>query len=135
MLRPARRATRTDRGAAAIELALVFPVLLLTIAGIVDFGRAFFTEITLANAAREGARAAIGTSATAGDVETRAAAAAPGLGGMTATPVPCGGPGTEARVTASVDFDWILLGPAMSAVGGGDTLPSELSSTAVMRCS
>ena len=47
------------RGAAAVELAIVLPVFLLVIFGIVEFGRAFMAEHILANGARLGARSAI----------------------------------------------------------------------------
>ena len=53
------RALRSERGAAAVEMALMLPVLILLIGGIVDFGRAYYTQIMLTNAAREGARAAV----------------------------------------------------------------------------
>jgi Flp pilus assembly protein TadG len=46
----------TDRGAVAVEFAIVLPVLLLALAGIVEFGRVFNAQIVLTNAAREGAR-------------------------------------------------------------------------------
>ena len=39
-----------------LEFALVLPVLLLVIIGVLDLGRAFFSSIALANIAREGAR-------------------------------------------------------------------------------
>lgn len=52
-------AKRLERGAAAIEMALVLPVLILVLGGIIDFGRLFYTQIMLTNAAREGARAGI----------------------------------------------------------------------------
>jgi Flp pilus assembly protein TadG len=45
-----------DRGAALVELALVVPLLLVLIAGIVDFGFAFQRYEVITNAAREGAR-------------------------------------------------------------------------------
>ena len=48
-----------DRGAAAVELALILPVLLLLIGGVVDFGRAFFAQVVITNAAQEGARAGV----------------------------------------------------------------------------
>jgi Flp pilus assembly protein TadG len=38
-----------------VELAVVFPILLLLIIGVADYGRVFFTSITVANAARAGA--------------------------------------------------------------------------------
>ena len=49
-------ATR-DRGAAAVEFALVVPLLLLLVFGIIDFSRAYNTRVTLTEAAAEGARA------------------------------------------------------------------------------
>jgi Flp pilus assembly protein TadG len=45
-----------ERGAAAIEFALVLPILLLLILGIFEFGRVLNIQISLSNAAREGAR-------------------------------------------------------------------------------
>jgi len=52
-----------DRGAAAVEMALVMPLLILMVMGIIDFGRIFNGEIQLSQAAREGARvAALGKS-------------------------------------------------------------------------
>lgn len=45
-----------ERGAAAVELALVVPLLLLLLLGIMEFGRAYNAQITLTQAAREGVR-------------------------------------------------------------------------------
>lgn len=45
-----------DRGAAAVEFALVLPVLLLVVIGIIEFGRAYNIQTTLSNAARDGVR-------------------------------------------------------------------------------
>ena len=50
---------RDQRGASAIEFAIVFPVLILILFGIIEFGVAFFTQEVLTNASREGARAGI----------------------------------------------------------------------------
>lgn len=47
-----------DQGAAAVEFVLVLPVLLLVLFGIIDFGRLMNAKLQLAEAAREGARAA-----------------------------------------------------------------------------
>ena len=135
-LRPLRRAQiRGSRGAAAVEFALLLPVFLLVIAGIVDFGRAFFTQITLTNAAREGARAAIVSTVSAADISVRAQASAPGIPGITTTATVCSGSGGgNASVTASAPFDWLLMGPALNVVGSSTVLPTTLSSTAVMKC-
>jgi Flp pilus assembly protein TadG len=49
---------RNRKGAAIVEFALVVPLLLLLLWGIVDIGRAFYTLNNLASAVREGARSA-----------------------------------------------------------------------------
>ena len=49
---------RGERGAALVEFALAVPLLLVVIAGIVDFGFAFQRYEVITNAAREGARMA-----------------------------------------------------------------------------
>ena len=63
------RARSTERGAALVELALVLPLLLVVIAGIVDFGLAFQRFEVVANAAREGAR--LGTKPNYGTAAVR----------------------------------------------------------------
>jgi Flp pilus assembly protein TadG len=47
---------RGERGQSLVETAVVFPILVLLLAAIIDFGRAFDAYIILTNAAREGAR-------------------------------------------------------------------------------
>ena len=47
---------RRSDGAALVEFALVLPLLLTVVMGIVDFGRALFTLNNLTSAVREGAR-------------------------------------------------------------------------------
>jgi Flp pilus assembly protein TadG len=47
-----------DRGAAAVEFALLLPVLIAILLGIIEFGLAFNSQLQVTNAAREGARAA-----------------------------------------------------------------------------
>jgi Flp pilus assembly protein TadG len=51
--------SKRRHGSAAVELAVVFPVFLMIIFGIIEFGQAFLVEHLLANAARVGARRAI----------------------------------------------------------------------------
>lgn len=38
-----------------VEFALIIPIILLFVMGVLDFGRAFFMKVALINAAREGA--------------------------------------------------------------------------------
>lgn len=57
-MRKFRGSHRSQRGAAAIEFAIVLPILLLFVLGIVDLGLMMNSVSVTANAAREGARAA-----------------------------------------------------------------------------
>lgn len=50
---------RGEEGAELIEFALVFPLLLLVLLGIMDFGLLFHQYEVLTNAAREGARVSV----------------------------------------------------------------------------
>ena len=56
--RSARGRSR-GRGQSLVEFALVFPVFILILAGILDFGFMLYSRMTVINAAREGARAAV----------------------------------------------------------------------------
>lgn len=47
-----------DRGQATLEMALILPLLVLCVAGIVWVGQVMVMQVRLENAAREGARAA-----------------------------------------------------------------------------
>ena len=51
-----RRRATGERGAAMVELAIVLPVLLLLVFGIIEFGRLYNAQVTLTHAAREGIR-------------------------------------------------------------------------------
>ncbi len=58
MMRPLRHLSRADNGVAAMEFALVLPVLLLLVLGIIEFGRFMWVDNTLRHAVQEGARCA-----------------------------------------------------------------------------
>ena len=54
--RRTRKRSRRERGQALVEFALVVPIFLVLVFGIVDFGWALKSWITVTNASREGAR-------------------------------------------------------------------------------
>lgn len=56
-VRMLRRLARAERGAAAVEFAVILPVLIAITFGIVQFGFAFSVYNTMLNASREAARA------------------------------------------------------------------------------
>jgi Flp pilus assembly protein TadG len=47
---------RQDRGGALVELAVALPLLVVILAGTVDFARVFYASVSLTNAARAGAQ-------------------------------------------------------------------------------
>jgi Flp pilus assembly protein TadG len=125
-----------DRGAAAVEFALLLPVLLLLVFGLIDMGRALNAQITLTQAAREGARLAALSEA---NVVSRTQAAAVGLSGVTVTVTACpsGDAGTsDATVQVSYPFTFITpLGAIGKLVGGsGPGSSLTLTATGVMAC-
>lgn len=64
MMRRLGRGKARQRGAAAVEFALVLPFLLMMVLGTIDWGWYFFVREVVTNAAREGARAgAVATAA------------------------------------------------------------------------
>ena len=66
---------RGDRGQALVELALIVPILIIIMLGVVDYGRVYFAYISVTNGARIGADyAASGPSEAADTAAIKAAA-------------------------------------------------------------
>ena len=79
---------RSRRGGAAVELAVLFPIILLILIGIVDYGRVFYTWVQVSNAARAGAEWGGQDFSTENDTATMTAVAkADGVDAGTLTPV------------------------------------------------
>jgi Flp pilus assembly protein TadG len=118
------RTKRDDRGAAMVEFAIVLPVLLLILMGIIEFGRAYNTQVSIQAAAREGARElALRHSSTAVESATRGGAPSVTIDGIAQTPCPASGDG-KAKVTITESFSFLVLPYG----------PLDLTATGVMRC-
>lgn len=50
---------RNEKGQSLVEFALILPILLIIVFGIIDFGWLFYNQSSLNNCAREGARFAV----------------------------------------------------------------------------
>lgn len=72
---PQTKVSKRRSGATIVEFALVIPILLGILLGVVEFGWLVKTQLTLANATREGARAAAVGKSTS-EIQTRIASAA-----------------------------------------------------------
>ncbi len=123
---------KCSKGNAMIEFALVFPLLLLIVFGITEFGRAIRVVQTLNAAAREGARVAAVTNpdvdlVTARVNEVLDAASVTGSGINVEGPL---GAGTNrtVRVTVTSEFE-VLSGTILESFTG--TL--DLQGMSVMR--
>jgi Flp pilus assembly protein TadG len=115
---------RSERGAVAVEFALLAPVLILILLGIMEFGRAYNTQSMLINAAREGVRAmAINNSQASARTAAKTAAGQlnPALvdGNITFSSATCS-VGSQMTVTISYNLSTMtgIAGPfAMSGRG------------------
>jgi Flp pilus assembly protein TadG len=118
--------TRDERGAVMVEFAIILPVLLLLLVGIVEFGRAYNTQVSIQAAAREGARE-LALRHTSAEVEaaTRNGAPSVTIDSITQTACPSSGDG-QARVTVSESF---TFGIPLVPLG-----TKTLTATGVMRC-
>lgn len=132
-----RRSGSADRGAAAVEFALLLPLLLLLVLGIVDFGRMLNAQQTLTQAAREGARlVALGQPNVTGRTQAAATGLSPvGVAIQSSCPVGAG-PGSNGVLDASYSFQFTPgLGYLVSLFGGaGLTGTATLSARGVMPC-
>ena len=63
-IRPCRRKLPIRRGASALEMAIMLPLLFLMVFGIIEFGRAIMVHQVLVNSAREATRRAVIPGAT-----------------------------------------------------------------------
>jgi Flp pilus assembly protein TadG len=98
--------TTRERGSVAVEFALLAPVLIMLLLGIMEFGRAYNVQISLSSAAREGVRVmAIGNSPSAARTAAKNAATTlkPGLAdtNITISPATCT---TGAQVTFTITY-------------------------------
>ncbi len=114
-----------------MELALILPVLLLIVFGIIDFGRMLNAQITLTEAAREGARA----EALGADPDERVQEAADRLGTVT-TGVESSCPGGgDAVVIVQHQFSFITpISPILGMFGEGIDDEVDMSGKGVMPC-
>lgn len=60
--------TCSQEGSSTLELALLFPVMLLMMVGAMDYGSAFARKLEIANAAKAGAQYALAVRPNEGDV-------------------------------------------------------------------
>jgi Flp pilus assembly protein TadG len=127
-LRAFRRRCR-NRGATAVEFALILPILLLCVLGLIEFARAVWTQATLDYVVEAAARCAAVDSLTCGTVakvQNYAAAKAAGLSFADPTSTfHVTTPSCGALVTASLQFGFLVpaLLPYLPTLGASACFP------------
>lgn len=101
-----------DRGAVAVEFALVAPIFLIFVLGLIDFGRLFWIRSTMQYAVEQASRyALVNSTATASQLVTYAGTQTSGmdLTGLTfsATKTASGG-ANYATITATYQFTFLI---------------------------
>lgn len=128
-----------EQGAAVVEFALLLPILMLIIIGILTFGIVFNSYLQITHAAREGVRWAV-LGASHGDITSKAKNSAPGIDWSSATieitGVPAGGAqvedqGNEAAVKVTYPLPSIVKDLGSGFFGG--SFPSQIASKATQR--
>ncbi|MHA7679429.1 TadE/TadG family type IV pilus assembly protein [Cupriavidus sp. PET2-C1] len=137
-----RRGASSMSGAAGVEFALVFPLLLLVVFGTIEFGTALYDRAIITNASREAARAGVmlqTTPMTTSAIRTVAlnysqnnlvnfgTATTPtvtvtNLDGNTNT-------GSRLQVLVSYTFNGLLLGPLLAPLNG----PLQINAASIMK--
>jgi hypothetical protein len=145
-----RSRVRSQRGAELIEFALVMPLLLLVVLGIVDFGFLFQRMEVVTNAAREGARLGVLPSYSSADICSRVMDYMQN-GGLTTTgscPNPTnptldvnqaysialsgGGTVTGTKVGVRYSYTYLFIGP-IARLFGGSFSSISVNGLAIMR--
>ncbi len=121
---------RGDRGAAAVEFALVVPMLLLIVFGLIDFGRMLNAQITITESAREGARA----NALGLPVQPRVDLASAQLGDVTGTVVSghnCANGDDDAEVKTAYTFKFVTPVGVIAGLISGNSFGGDVTLTGV----
>mgnify|MGYP006290944869 CR=1 FL=1 len=126
----ARRALGARDGQSMVEFALIVPLLLLLVFGIIEFGNAWRTSQLLTNFAREGARRAVVPNApsdnqlrqdiqammSANGLSTSAATIEFACGGTFGGTCGTGSSGTPETVRISYNYGFDFFGPRFGSI-------------------
>ena len=129
------RLGRAVRGQGLLELAIVLPVLLVLLLGLLDVGRAYYAMVSLKDAVSEGASYAASHPTQTTQILERAADASSAF--LVLTPdmftIDYVDPPTSGQpVTVSVAYDMVLVTPFVSAIVPGGTLTLRASDSHVI---
>jgi Flp pilus assembly protein TadG len=133
---------KNEKGAALVEFAIVLPLLLMLVFGMIEFSIMFYDKAVITNASREGARAGIvydfPDRISTDDIETIVGNYCGGrlitfgsTNQETTTVIgPCINAGDTITVTVTYPYDFLVLPNFVTTLTG----PMDLSAVTIMRC-
>ena len=141
------RRRHRSRGQSLVEFAIILPIMLVFLAGVIDLGRVFYATVTLNNAAREGVFQAASDPSSFQNgqacntttnlvvcrvqLESKDSGIAIAATDITMT---CSVPGcleqAGSTVTVGVSGQFQLITPLLSIIFGGQTLDMDAEATA-----
>lgn len=139
---------KQERGAAAVEFALILPLLVVLLFGIIEFSILFYNKAMITNASREGARAGIvynfPNRPSAADITSvvngYCASHLITFGNPAQSPITVvsgtgGGSGANLTVTVTYNYDFLVLPNFLGAFFGNANFGNSitLGATTVMR--
>ena len=143
---PSQHPARHERGQSLVEFAIMLPVLLILLMGVVDLGRAYYTYLALRDAAAEGANfgavyphcVSSAECANPNNIVHRVRQSAPSGGlvnwsdAIISPVVPSPTPGQSLTVTVS--FTYTIITPVANAIIGSQTMPLTARSIFTIVC-
>ncbi len=140
---------KRQEGASAVEFAIILPLLLILVFGIIEFSILFYDKAMITNASREGARVGIvyqyqdGGPNHPDDTEIAAAIAqyvqnhliSFGASSVVSTTITRAGdsPGDSLTVTVNYEYNFLVFDSLLSLVGGSLSNGISLDAVTVMR--
>jgi Flp pilus assembly protein TadG len=143
-----KRITDNERGASAVEFAIILPLLVIMVFGIIEFGLLFYDKAVVTNASREAARAGIvfqpdprvditkienvGLNYCGNKLVTFGSGSGPAV---TVPSGPCANSGDELAVVVTYQYEFLLLPDFLANLFSG-SMPGSIDISAVtrMRC-
>lgn len=132
-----KKRLRHEDGQSMVEFALILPVFLLILCGIIDFGWLFYNQLSLNNACREGARYAVvntaegaNTQAIIEHIENTTTTVFANDGVNINIEYSSPGDPTLGDVTVSLEADITFFTPVLSTVLGKE---KTITSTVIMK--
>lgn len=129
---------KSERGSALVEFALILPLLVLLLFGIIEFGLLLYNQQVLTNASREGARYGIVSRVPDRRSEAEIAQVVADYCDSNMITFGAGSPSTRANphslsasfgddltVTVTFKYDFLVLPSFMAALVGGTDLRAE----------